>query len=90
MVFFQTFSYVYQSVTHVKALKPMKSPWEISRIFLRGEFNCSCVGISKCLPAYCNAEKPNASVYDIPVKDFVEVHCLKYLGEQIFGPWLPC
>lgn len=42
-----------------------------------GEFNCSCVGISKCLPAYCNAEKPNASVYDIPVKDFVEA---TYLG----------
>ena len=20
-----------------------------------GEFNCSCVGISKCLPAYCKA-----------------------------------
>ena len=42
------------------------------------------MGISKCLPAYCNAEKPNASVYDIPVKDFVEVHCLKYLGEANF------
>ncbi|CAK9064936.1 Uncharacterized protein SCF082_LOCUS33351 [Durusdinium trenchii] len=37
-----------------------------------GEFNCSCVGISKCLPAYCNQDKPNASVFDIPVKDFVE------------------
>lgn len=42
-----------------------------------GEFNCSCVGISKCLPAYCNAETPNASVFDIPVKDWIEA---TYLG----------
>eukprot|EP00438_Fugacium_kawagutii_P023664 Skav206428 [mRNA] locus=scaffold292:632099:648782:- [translate_table: standard] len=47
-----------------------------------GEFNCSCVGISKCLPAYCNAEKPNASVFDIPVKDFIEAltSLATYLG----------
>lgn len=52
------------------------SPCTIDK-WIVGEFNCSCVGISKCLPAYCNAEKPNASVYDIPVKDFVEA---TYLG----------
>merc|ERR1712190_363371 len=42
-----------------------------------GEFNCSCVGISKCLPAYCKADTPNASYYDIPVKDLMEAI---YLG----------
>ena len=26
-----------------------------------GEFNCSCVGISKCLPAYCKPDTPDAS-----------------------------
>merc|ERR1719393_1022339 len=34
-----------------------------------GEFNCSCVGISKCLPAYCNDSNPNASFNDIPSED---------------------
>eukprot|EP00933_Yihiella_yeosuensis_P030954 TRINITY_DN244_c0_g1_i2.p1 TRINITY_DN244_c0_g1~~TRINITY_DN244_c0_g1_i2.p1 ORF type:complete len:527 (+),score=162.87 TRINITY_DN244_c0_g1_i2:49-1629(+) len=42
-----------------------------------GEFNCSCVGISKCLPAYCNDKSPNASFFDIPVKDLMEA---TYLG----------
>jgi len=34
-----------------------------------GEFNCSCVGISKCLPAYCKADTPNVSWKDIPAQD---------------------
>jgi glutathione synthase/RimK-type ligase-like ATP-grasp enzyme len=34
-----------------------------------GEFNCSCVGISKCLPAFCNKENPNASWDNIPAAD---------------------
>merc|ERR1719460_1752432 len=34
-----------------------------------GEFNCSCVGISKCLPAFCNKDHPNASWNDIPAAD---------------------
>merc|ERR1712232_454020 len=42
-----------------------------------GEFNCSCVGISKCLPAYCKDDTPNASFFDIPVKDLMEA---TYLG----------
>jgi len=42
-----------------------------------GEFNCSCVGISKCLPAYAKADTPNASFFDIPVKDVMEA---TYLG----------
>merc|ERR1712019_275395 len=34
-----------------------------------GEFNCSCVGISKCLPAYCKPETPNVSWKDIPAEE---------------------
>merc|ERR1719282_474937 len=46
-----------------------------------GEFNCSCVGISKCLPAYCKADTPNASYYDIPVKDLMEaIHLGNLMG----------
>merc|ERR1712083_174221 len=41
-----------------------------------GEFNCSCVGISKCLPAYCKEDTPNACWTDIPKKDLVEIRKL--------------
>jgi len=34
-----------------------------------GEFNCSCVGVSKCLPAYCKDDTPNACWDDIPEED---------------------
>jgi len=34
-----------------------------------GEFNCSCVGISKCLPAYCKDDSPSACWDDIPAED---------------------
>merc|ERR1712039_329063 len=34
-----------------------------------GEFNCSCVGISKCLAAYCKSDTPNVSWKDIPKQD---------------------
>merc|ERR1712159_930537 len=34
-----------------------------------GEFNCSCVGISKCLAAYCKDDTPNASYSDISAED---------------------
>merc|ERR1712070_508698 len=34
-----------------------------------GEFNCSCVGISKCLPAFCNKDNPNAGWDNIPAED---------------------
>jgi len=37
-----------------------------------GEFNCSCVGISKCLPAFCNKDHPNAGWDDIPAEDKAE------------------
>jgi len=32
-------------------------------------FNCSCVGVSKCLPAYCKDDTPNACYTDIPDED---------------------
>jgi hypothetical protein len=34
-----------------------------------GEFNCSCVGVSKCLPAYCKDDTPTACWDDIPEDD---------------------
>jgi len=37
-----------------------------------GEYNCSCVGISKCLPAYCKDDTPNACYNDIPAEDIAE------------------
>merc|ERR1712159_829297 len=37
-----------------------------------GEFNCSCVGISKCLPAYCKDDTPEACWDDIPEADKAE------------------
>merc|ERR1719454_1473603 len=47
--------------------KPEDEKWIV------GEFNCSCVGISKCLPAYCKEDTPNACFNDIPKKDMMEV-----------------
>jgi len=41
-----------------------------------GEFNCSCVGISKCLPAYCTPDTPNVSWKDIPAEE--AGHATKY------------
>ena len=37
-----------------------------------GEFNCSCVGISKCLAAYCKDDTPNASYDGISAEDKAE------------------
>ena len=37
-----------------------------------GEFNCSCVGISRCLAAYCKDDTPNACWDDIPEEDKAE------------------
>jgi len=34
-----------------------------------GEFNCSCVGLSPCLAAYCRAENPVAKYTDIQGED---------------------
>merc|ERR1719499_424144 len=51
-----------------------------------GEFNCSCVGISKCLPAYCKDDTPNANFNDIPKKDLAEVKRIGSLvGKKALG-----
>merc|ERR1711871_1853305 len=48
-----------------------------------GEFNCSCVGISKCLPAYCKDDTPNACYTDIPAEDLAEADRYgKLMGEK--------
>merc|ERR1711957_201769 len=41
-----------------------------------GEFNCSCVGISKCLAAYCTPDTPSVSWKDIPALE--AGHATKY------------
>jgi len=47
-----------------------------------GEFNCSCVGISKCLPAYCKPDTPEACWDDIPPQDQKEaMYYANLMGE---------
>merc|ERR1712232_506946 len=51
-----------------------------------GEYNCSCVGISKCLPAYCKPDTPNVSWRDIPAEE--AGHATKYgdiVGKEAAG-----
>mmetsp|Transcript_58278 Transcript_58278/g.138694 ORF Transcript_58278/g.138694 Transcript_58278/m.138694 type:complete len:131 (+) Transcript_58278:3-395(+) len=51
-----------------------------------GEFNCSCVGISKCLPACVTPEADKASYSDIPKKDMTEVKKIgSLLGRKAIG-----
>jgi len=51
-----------------------------------GEFNCSCVGISKCLAAYCKDDTPNACYTDISKKDLAEVKRIGALvGKKALG-----
>jgi len=60
--------------------KPEEEKWIV------GEFNCSCVGISKCLPAYCKADTPDACYLDIPEEDRAEAK--RYgdlMGEKAAG-----
>ena len=53
------------------------------RKWIVGEFNCSCVGISKCLPAYCKDDTPNACYDDIPPEDKAEAEKYgKMMGEK--------
>merc|ERR1719223_1463708 len=51
-----------------------------------GEFNCSCVGISRCLAAYCKDDTPTATVDDISAEDMAEA--MKYgnlMGTKALG-----
>jgi len=45
-----------------------------------GEFNCSCVGISKCLAACITDDAPNACFSDIAKKDTLET---RKIGSQV-------
>merc|ERR1712054_70915 len=48
-----------------------------------GEFNCSCVGISKCLPAYCKDDTPNATYADITAEDKAEANRMGSLMGEV-------
>jgi len=51
-----------------------------------GEFNCSCVGISKCLAAYCKDDTPEACYTDIAKKDLLETKRIgSLLGKKALG-----
>merc|ERR1711972_582239 len=50
---------------------PEGTPTEEEK-WIVGEFNCSCVGISKCLAAYCKEDTPNASYDDTSPEDLAE------------------
>jgi 2,3-bisphosphoglycerate-dependent phosphoglycerate mutase len=47
---------------------PVGTPTDQEK-WIVGEFNCSCVGISKCLAAYCKDDTPSATYYDIAPED---------------------
>lgn len=51
---------------------PVGTPVEHER-WTVGEFNCSCVGIPKCLVAQCTEDTPDARWDDIPPQDQTEV-----------------
>merc|ERR1719284_2052616 len=50
---------------------PVGTPVEEEK-WIVGEFNCSCVGISKCLAAYCKDDTPKACYTDIAADDLAE------------------
>ncbi|CAJ1412317.1 unnamed protein product [Effrenium voratum] len=51
-----------------------------------GEFNCSCVGISKCLAAYCKDDTPQASFKDIAADDLKEAQTYgDMMGSKALG-----
>jgi len=45
---------------------------EAEEKWIVGEFNCSCVGVSKCSAAYCKDDTPNACFDDISKEDLEE------------------
>merc|ERR1712139_189905 len=64
---------------------PEGTPTEDEK-WIVGEFNCSCVGISKCLAAYCKDDTPNACYTDISAEDLAAAD--KYgimMGEKALG-----
>merc|ERR1712151_240558 len=64
---------------------PVGTPVEQEK-WIVGEFNCSCVGISKCLAAYCNDDKPNACFTDIARGDLEEAQRMgNLMGKKARG-----
>jgi len=64
---------------------PEGTPTEEEK-WIVGEFNCSCVGISKCLPAYCKDDTPAACYSDIPEEDLAEAKRMgDLMGEKALG-----
>merc|ERR1712054_326735 len=63
---------------------------EAEEKWIVGEFNCSCVGISKCLAAYCKDDTPSACYTDISAEDLAAAE--KYgimMGEKALGMLSP-
>ena len=71
---------------------PVGTPTEQEK-WIVGEFNCSCVGISRCLAAYCKDDTPNASWDDISEEDKAEAKKMgDLMGEKalkILSKWSP-
>merc|ERR1739848_643529 len=68
---------------------PEGTPTEEEK-WIVGEFNCSCVGISKCLAAYCKDDTPNACYNDISAEALEAAE--KYgliMGEKALGMLSP-
>jgi hypothetical protein len=64
---------------------PVGTP-EADEKWIVGEFNCSCVGISKCLAAYCKDDTPDADFDSITEED--KADAAKYgdaMGEVASG-----
>merc|ERR1719168_72599 len=59
---------------------------EADEKWIVGEFNCSCVGISRCLAAYCKDDTPEAKYTDISAEDLAEADRYGALmGEKALG-----
>merc|ERR1719453_1701920 len=59
---------------------------EADEKWIVGEFNCSCVGISKCLAAYCKDDTPNACYNDINEEDKAEAKRMgDLMGQKALG-----
>ena len=64
---------------------PPGTPTEEEK-WIVGEFNCSCVGISRCLAAYCKDGTPEASWDDISEEDKAEAKRMgDLMGKKALG-----
>merc|ERR1711861_121827 len=64
---------------------PEGTPTEEEK-WIVGEFNCSCVGISKCLAAYCNKDNPTAGWKDVSPEDKKDAMYLgNTMGQKALG-----